>query len=135
MFDAYRAGGASAELSFVAPFGADGHKLFSAGPTDLWWPMIAPFLARNGLPVEVVVPRAPVRLDPPPSLAASGREAFAAYLASESVEKAFAVGHGGWGSSLGRRTTREAIQTALEHCRAHATGECKVYAVGDAYAP
>src|SRR5262249_9064967 len=102
MLDQYRAEGGPAQLGPAPPFGDDGHALYSA--PALWWPMVAPFLARHGLPVDVVWPRAPVTLGPPPTLAAPGRAAFATYLGSESIEKAFAVGGQGWGWSTGHRT-------------------------------
>jgi len=135
MFDGYRSKGAPAELVTLPPFGTDGHKFFTSAPTEAWWSIVAPFLAKNHLPVELERPRPPVALDPPASLGPPGRAAFAEYVASETVEKAFAVGGTAWGWSSGRRTRAEAKQKALETCQLHAHEPCKVVAVGDALVP
>jgi dienelactone hydrolase len=140
MFDAYRSqaaagGGAPAEIVMTAPFGADGHKLFSAGSPDLWWPIIAPFLARQRLPTELAHAREPVRLDPPPTLGRAGLDAFAMYLASDGFEKAFAVGQKAWGWSGGRRNAEDAARKAVANCEAHSAERCTVYAINDARAP
>ena len=99
------------------------------------WPAVASFLAKSHLPVEVVRPQVPVYLAPPETLRAAGKDAFVAYLASEGVEKAFAVGGHGWGWSSGRRTRDDAVQKALANCAAHARVTCAIYAVDDARAP
>jgi dienelactone hydrolase len=135
MLDAYRAEGAPAEMIVASPFGADGHKLFVQAPTDLWWTMVAPFLAKNRLPVDTTRPRAAVRLGAPSKLGGAGLDAFAAYLASENFEKAFAVGPRGYGWSAGQRTAEDATRKALANCEAHANGACKIYAVNDARGP
>jgi len=136
MFDGYRSSGAPAELAMVPPFGAEGHAFFTAAPVDRWWPVVEPFLAGQHLPTAVTHPRAPVTLAPPEVLTPAGRDAWAAYLASESVEKAFATGGARWGWSAGRRTQKDAIERAVSNCEKHGQGEpCKVVAIGDAYAP
>jgi dienelactone hydrolase len=135
MFGAYRAQGAPAELVSAPPFAADGHALFSAGATELWWPAVASFFAENHLPVDIVWPRAAVEIAPPDTMGEAGKKAFAAYLASEGVEKAFAVGQGGYGWSTGRRTRDAAVQKALANCAEHAPSACSIYAIGDARVP
>ena len=44
MFDAYAAGGESAQLQVLPPFGLDGRDLITRAPADSWLPSIAPFL-------------------------------------------------------------------------------------------
>ena len=44
MFDAYAAGGESAQLRVLPPFGLDGRALITRAPADSWLPSIAPFL-------------------------------------------------------------------------------------------
>ena len=50
MHEAYRRGGADAELVMMAPYGADGHMLFSTdAAAPLWRPPVERFMARLGL--------------------------------------------------------------------------------------
>jgi dienelactone hydrolase len=135
LFDAYRAKRAPAELVVTPPFGVDGHRLFSGGPAELWWPIVAPFLAARHLPIDVVWPRVPMPVDAPPELPEAGQRAFVDYLASEGVEKAFAVGGPAWGWAGGQRTRAEAVQKAIEHCASHAKSPCRAWAIGDLRAP
>lgn len=50
MHEAYRNGGAAAELVMLPPYGADGHLIFSTeGAEPLWRPHVTRFLGRLGL--------------------------------------------------------------------------------------
>jgi dienelactone hydrolase len=133
MFDAYRAGGAPAELRFVPPFGDDGHRFFGVAPADAWWPLVAPFLAKLHLPVDLVRPREPAALAvaPPVPLSPAAREGFAAYLASDGYEKAFAAGAQAWAWVASQRTREEAMRKALERCAQHGATDCAIVAAGD----
>jgi hypothetical protein len=133
MADAYASAGGVVRFVKAPAFGADGHMLFSQGPIDLWWPDIAPFLAKLGLPVEVVRARVSPKLEPPSTLSPAGRVGFEAYVASEGYEKAFAAGKAAWASATGERTRLDAAETALRRCSEHGN-DCVVYAVGDEYA-
>ncbi len=132
MFDAYRAGGAPGELRFVPPYADDGHAFFSRAPAEEWWALVAPFLAKLGLPVELVKPReAPVlAVESSHPLTAAGQKAFAEYLGSDGYEKAFAAGAKAWAWSAGQRTREDAVKVALERCGKHAS-DCAIVAVGD----
>jgi dienelactone hydrolase len=130
--DAYRAGGAPLELVTVPPFGEDGHLFFSDGPLDVWWPEVAAFLERVGLPggpLPASSDHPP--LPPPAALRPKGLIGFETYRASDGYEKAFAVGQrGAWGSAVGKRSRAEAVAAAVDNCRKHGDG-CVAYAVGD----
>jgi dienelactone hydrolase len=123
--------GAGGRTTFVMepPFGADGHLLFSGPGIPRWTPLVDAFLKSQNLVFRsTLLPPAGVDLQPPPQLNATGRKAFADYLAS-APHKAFAVapdGHFGW--KTGRRTVEEARSGALENCK---STPCRVVVVDD----
>lgn len=132
LVDAYASGGAPSQFVMRPPFKEDGHNLF-LWPEE-WWPTVEPFLAKLHMPSAVVTPRALPSLTPPPGLDLRGRRDFAAYLATEGYEKAFATSGGSWGWVSGKRTQEDANRAALARCDEYAETRCKLYAVGDALA-
>jgi dienelactone hydrolase len=50
MFDAYRRGGAPAQLVILPPVGTDGHFALTMAPSDVIWPPVETFLASLRLP-------------------------------------------------------------------------------------
>jgi len=134
MAAAYSAGGAPLQMVAAPAFGDDGHSLFSTAPVEMWAQWALPFLSTLGLPTEVLRPATATELSPPGTLDAAGKTRFSEYLASESLEKAFAVGSNGWGQGLGKRTEADAIGAALALCREH-SDDCALYAIGNTYAP
>jgi len=52
MFDAYRSGGAPAQLVMLPPVGRDGHMALPTAPLGVIWPPMAAFLASLHLPTE-----------------------------------------------------------------------------------
>jgi dienelactone hydrolase len=133
MEEGYVGGGGVAELVIAPAYGEDGHMFFARAPGDSWWQYVGPFLAKLGLPTDVVRAQVTPALDPPRRLGSAGRAAFAEYLASESFEKAFAAGASAYGWATGRRTRAEAAEDALRRCSERAK-DCVLYTVGDAYA-
>jgi hypothetical protein len=127
--NAYRGGGAPADYVAEKPFGDDGHFLFNAAAW-VWWPDVAPFVAKLGLPTDVARPRAVPVLQPPSQLSTAGRSEFGRYLESEGYEKAFATDGHAWAWVSGRRTRAEAADDAIARCELHGQG-CTAYAVGD----
>ncbi len=130
MSDAYGRAGGNVELVISDAYGDDGHMLFSEGGVNNWWPPIAPFLGKLGLPTTIERARVPPPIPSPPAWSRPRRVAFEEYLASESYEKAFAIGDRAWGWVGGKRSRTEASTLALERCAKHGEA-CQVYAVGD----
>jgi dienelactone hydrolase len=131
---AYAAGGAPMEFLGIPAYGEDGHLLFSRGRVDQWWPLVAPFLTKLGLPTEIVHAVEPPPLRPAANMSSAARQAFEGYLAADTFEKAFAYGATWWGSVGSQPSTTEAQERALRSCREH-SADCIVYAVNNSYAP
>jgi dienelactone hydrolase len=139
--DQFRAAftGAGGKVEFVkaAPFGADGHQLFSAvGGVALWTPMVDRFLKEQNLVLHstLLPPPKPPNIPPPRQLSANGRSAFAQFLIAP-PHKAFAVsstGAFGWASA--RRAADTAKSDALGLCPKTAK-DCRVVVVDDAAVP
>jgi hypothetical protein len=132
MFDAYRAGGAPAQLQMLPAFGSDGHDLVTRAAAETWLPSVEPFLAGLALPtVPVITLPPPPDLPPPPSALPVCQEAFIGYLAYRSEAKAFATApRGGCGAGIGR-TIDEARDNAIAACAANTRGgSCRLYAIG-----
>ena len=130
--DAFVAGGGIVDFVMTAPFGRDGHALFSSAGIPIWAPIVDQFLERRGLFINGALLPAPEvpSIAPPQQLSESGRKAFSTYLRSP-PHKAFAVssdGRSGWRS--GRRTVDDAKAGALGLCRQHSK-ECQVVVVDD----
>jgi dienelactone hydrolase len=129
---------AGGHVTFVAtaPFGSDGHQLFSAAGIPIWSPIVERFLASNNLtlrdrPIEISSADVPA----PASLNARGRDAFKSYLDS-GPNKAFAVGgnsHFGW--TTGRGTIDQATSDALGVCVSNAAAKCRIVNVNNKPTP
>ena len=118
-YEAFRSAGGQATFIHAAAFRRDGHGLFSLGGTPLWTPMVDEFLARNHLTLRdtlLALPAAPdVAL--PAQLSSRNVEEFRSFLTLPE-HKAFAVSENGhYGYVFGRRTAKEALKLAEEHCK------------------
>ena len=136
LYDAFETAGGNAEFIKAAPFGKDGHSLFSSAGIPVWTGYVDAFLARHGLTRRSSLLPLPVPpgLKAPLQLTARGRLSFESYLRG-GLHKAFAVspkGDFGWQSA--RRTIDEATADALKLCRKHAK-DCRVVFIDDAPAP
>jgi dienelactone hydrolase len=137
LHDAFTTAGGNAEFIKAAPFGKDGHRLFSLAGIQIWTGFVDAFLARHKLllraePLPLPVPPG---VKAPPQLSAKGRKAFFEIDLRGGLHKAFAVsskGDIGWQTA--RRTTDEATVDALKFCRKHAK-DCRVVFIDDAPAP
>jgi dienelactone hydrolase len=132
MFDAFVAGGASAEFDAAPGYGTDGHLFIHATAPQLWWPRVASFLEQLHLPTRAVVNLPPPGTLPTPAgLSALGQQAFASYLASFHYEKAFATNRAGrYGVASGRRSQDDANAAAMAFCQ-QTGATCTVYASGN----
>lgn len=129
---AFTSGGGNVEFVGAAPFGADGHSLFSQVGIPIWTGYVDAFLKRQNLMLRAAplpVPPLP-RLATPAVLGRNGGAAFERYKASP-PHKAFAVApNGGFGWQSGMRTTDAARAAALKYCLAGAKG-CGVVFIDD----
>lgn len=118
MFQAYRAGGAPAELVMLPPFRDDGHRLFVDG-VERWRPVLDGMLHRLGMPAT------PPRAVPasPPGLTEHAKAAFRAYASAPQPNKSFALGPRG---AFAWRADAQPIdgirQEALALCLQHDPG-------------
>lgn len=118
-----KAGGIVTFIS-AAPFGSEGHDLFTMSGIPIWTKYLEDFLKDQNLALRsppIPLPALP-KVAPPQTLSQSGREAFSRYLAAPS-EKAFAMNSkGDWGYEFGCQTLDEAKKAALAHC----AGSCRI---------
>jgi dienelactone hydrolase len=127
---------AGGKVTFIkaAPFGTDGHQLFSAASgIPIWSPIVDRFLTSTNLMLRdrlIDVPTPNVAA--PASLKGNGREAFRTYLDS-GPNKAFAVvaGDSRFGWATGRRTAEEARKDALGLCASGTNTKCAVVNVNN----
>lgn len=134
MFEAYTAAGAPAELRILPPFGTDGHLLLTAGPADLWWPAVEPFLASLHLPTSLAVELPPPSPLPPPQVNDTCAGLFRDYVAARTDAKAFAVNpEGHCGMTVTARSLEDAREDALRLCGSR-WRDCRLYAAGQALA-
>jgi dienelactone hydrolase len=135
MFSAFKANGGAGDFIAAAPFGEDGHSLFTgSGGMKIWMPMVTDFFTKNGFPIARDPAADPVvKLSLPASATDNAKKDFPNYLASNSFEKAFAIGANGRGFSwrTGFRTPEEAAAGAIKACTATVNGPCKAYAVNN----
>jgi dienelactone hydrolase len=118
-YEAFSSAGGQAAFIHAAAYRKDGHGLFSLGGTPLWTPMVDQFLARNHLTLRDTLLALPVAPDValPPQLSLRNSEEFRSFLTLP-AHKAFAVSeHGHYGYVFGRRTEKEALKLAEEHCK------------------
>jgi dienelactone hydrolase len=130
------AGGKAIFHMAPATAGTDGHQLYSM-PDELpiWTPYLDQFLSDQHLalrspPLTVTLPR----VTPPAGLTASGRQAFATYLAAL-PHKAFAMNNSHWGSAWLADSTAVAEATALKSCKNTDSKPCKIVMIDDKLAP
>ncbi len=127
---AFRQGGAAVQFVQAAPFGEDGHALFSQKGAPIWTPIVDAFLQTQGLRLldaPLPAPPSPALLAPA-FLSAKGRADWAVYL-SAPPHKAFAVSpRGRYGWRTGRADAEEAQADALRNCGA---ADCAFAAIDD----
>ena len=129
------AGGAS-DFELLPAFGSDGHDAIYNAPEDFWWPHIAPFLQRIGMPTAPVIDLPPIPpLDPPQGMNNPGCKArFAAFVMTRGPAKAFAYSPGDdHCGNAGGSTAEEAATLAMQYCEALGRN-CRIYAIGHALA-
>jgi dienelactone hydrolase len=124
LIQAFRAGGASAQLVIAPAFRADGHALFT--DVDSWAVTVQNFLGEQRL-----MPHPPVSWDFPPrpnqipSIAQGGRQALRALQVMKGA-KAFAIDNGGaWGVAADEPNHQSAVTKALANCNFMAAAEGK----------
>ncbi len=131
LLTAFEQGGDKVQFVQPAPFGEDGHALFSQQGVQIWTPIVDAFLQSQNMklldaPLAVA---APPDLQPPRSLSGDGRAAWKTYLAAPS-HKAFAVSPSGrYGWRTARANTNEAQAAALANC---GSADCAIVAIDDA---
>jgi dienelactone hydrolase len=130
---AFTGAGGRAELVIAAPFGEDGHSLFSEKGAPVWTGLVDPFLARHELKlVDQLLPlRDEASVHYPKGLGARGKEAFLKYL-DEDGQKAFAMSRDGFFGWRSRQKNAEAaIEGALENCRKVTQDPCTPVMIND----
>jgi dienelactone hydrolase len=129
---AFQGSGGRATFIAAAPFGDNGHYLFSRRGASIWVPMVDTFLTEHKLGLRTPLqPPATDAMPPPPQVSENVRAAFKQFLL-DGEHKAFAITATGdrYGWRSGLRTDREARVAALEACEK--TGKtCSIYAVDD----
>ncbi|MGY8708849.1 alpha/beta hydrolase [Bradyrhizobium sp. 18BD] len=129
LYDGFRGNGGNAKFVAAAPYGDDGHYLYSVVGRPQWTPYVDGFLRERGLGHDILSPPDP--LPPPSQLNEAARAEFARYLASTMPHKAFAVSpNGGYGWRSGRTTTDDAQRDSLAACMKWSP-TCTLYAVDD----
>jgi dienelactone hydrolase len=145
MHEAYTANGGKATLIAFGKFRSDAHYLFGSRAGEvIWQGELSNFLRDIGLQHEVVLPKyagpEPLPSPPPSGFAAleaidaipyimdGGRKGYAIFLTRD-LPRAFAISSGGaWAWSNGGE---DPVKRALENCKRHAKGDCRLYAVDD----
>jgi dienelactone hydrolase len=117
-YQAYTRAGGKARFIAAAPFGDDGHGLFSLRGIPIWTPMLDEFLKSQNLVLRDKLLEIPLpAVDPPPYFSQNAREQFSRYLLS-APHKAFAASPDGhWGTYFGQRSLEDAKKHALENCK------------------
>ncbi|SFJ15384.1 alpha/beta hydrolase family protein [Bradyrhizobium sp. cf659] len=129
LYDGFRGNGGNVKFVAAAPYGNDGHYLYSVVGRPQWTPYVDAFLRERGLGHDVLSPPDP--LPPPGQLNEAARAEFARYLASTVPHKAFAVSpKGGYGWRSGRATADDAQRDSLAACMKWSP-TCTLYAVDD----
>ena len=129
LYDGFRGNGGNVKFVAAAPYGDDGHYLYSVVGRPQWTPYVDAFLRERGLGHDVL--SLPDPLPPPSQLNEAARAEFARYLASTVPHKAFAVSpKGGYGWRSGRATADDAQRDSLAACMKWSP-TCTLYAVDD----
>lgn len=134
-YQAFTRAGGNAKFIAAAPFGEDGHGLFSLRGIPIWTSMVDDFLKSQNLVLrdsllQVSVPA----IEPPAHLSDHAREEFQTYLLA-APHKAFAASPaGGLSMIFGQRTTQEAEKRALDACKKSApkSDPCTIIMTDDA---
>lgn len=128
-YESFRHSGGNATFIAAAPYGEDGHYLYSVSGRAHWTPYLDAFLREHRLGRDILP--LPDPLQPPAQLKDAARAEFERYLASTMPHKAFAVSpKGGYGWRSGRSTIEEAERDAMAACMKWSPS-CIVYAVDD----
>jgi dienelactone hydrolase len=129
LYDGFRGNGGNVKFVAAAPYGDDGHYLYSVVGRPQWTPYVDAFLRERGLGHDVL--SLPDPLPPPSQLNEAARAEFARYLASTLPHKAFAVSpKGGYGWRSGRATSDDAQRDSLAACMKWSP-TCALYAIDD----
>ncbi|CUW38233.1 Dienelactone hydrolase [Magnetospirillum sp. XM-1] len=131
--DAFAGAGGKAEFIAAAPFGNDGHSLFSEKGQPIWTRYVDDFLARQHLTlVDRLLPsRDEASITYPGRLSAQGKESFRKFL-DASDHKAFALsGDGSYGWRSGQKTIDAAVEDAMANCRKNAKRTCRTVMIDD----
>jgi dienelactone hydrolase len=134
--DAFASAGGNVTFVKAPPFGIDGHGLFSRSGIPIWAPLVDDFLKAQNLVLRADLLPAPKlpNIPIPRQLSASGRQAFADFLAG-APHKAFAMSPAGaYGRRFGRRTIEEAKSGALANCPA-SPNACRIIVIDDLIVP
>ena len=128
---AFEEGGDQVTFVAPAPFGEDGHRLFSQKGAPIWTPIVDDFLRAQRLKLldAPLSAAAPPDRPAPRGLSGRGLDAWKTYL-SAPPHKAFAVSpRGRYGWRTGRADADEARAAALANC---GSPDCAIAAVDDA---
>jgi dienelactone hydrolase len=129
--EVFEAGGGKVDLVTAAPFGEDGHFLFSPAGIPAWAMIVDSFFQHRGLVLrEAQLTLADTQLTAPASLSPNGRREFEKYRTG-SPHKAFAASPAGaiaWRS--GQRSVEAATAAAVEACAEYAA-DCRIVFVDD----
>jgi dienelactone hydrolase len=123
-------------MSPATATGTDAHQLYSMpDEVPIWTRYLDQFLSDQHLsvrssPLTVTLPH----VTPPAGLTASGRQAFATYLAAL-PHKAFAMSSSRWGWTRLADSTAAAEAAALKSCKSADSGPCKIVMIDDKLAP
>lgn len=131
--DAFTGAGGKAEFIAAAPFGNDGHGLFSEKGQSIWTRYVDDFLARQRLTlVDRLLPsRDESDISYPPHLSAKGRDSFRKYL-DASDHKAFAMSRdGAYGWRSGQKSVEAAVEDALANCSKNTSKTCRTVMIDD----
>ena len=129
LYDGFRGNGGNVKFVAAAPYGDDGHYLYSVVGRPQWTPYVDAFLRERGLGHDIL--SLPDPLPPPGQLNEAARAEFSRYLASTMPHKAFAVSpNGGYGWRSGRTTADDARRDSLSACMKWSP-TCTLYAVDD----
>ena len=136
-YRAFTGAGGTAQFVSAAPFGTDGHGLFSDAGIPIWTSMVDSFLQSQKLVLRqtlLALPEAPPGIDPPAQLSENGLAEFHQFLTLP-LHRAFAVSADGhFGYSFGRHTDKDAKQLAEKRCGDSAGNKqrCTLYVVDNA---
>ncbi|CEG56178.1 prolyl oligopeptidase family serine peptidase [Legionella fallonii] len=130
-YSAFTKEGGKVEFISAAPYGAEGHFLFSAEGIKQWVPLVDAFLREQHLVLVKQLLPLPSPLKTPDYLSTTAKKAFATYAIS-GPHKAFALSSdGAFGWRTGQHTAEKAKQDALAYCKRYSPKHCKLIAVDD----